>query len=54
MYTNLKCYCQEAAWLSGQHVGLAIRRSWVRILLWPLAGFVLSHPEVQILGHACK
>ena len=36
---------QEAAWPSGQSVGLAIRRSRVRVPLWPLAGFVLGRPE---------
>ena len=36
---------QEAAWPSGQRVGLAIRRSRVRVPLWPLAGFVLGRPE---------
>ena len=43
----------EAAWPSGQHVGLAIRRSRVRVPLWRLAGFVLAS-RVQILSHACK
>ena len=38
---------QEAAWPSGQRVGLAIRRSRVRVPLWPLAGFVLGHPEFK-------
>ena len=37
----------EAAWPSGRCVGLAIRRSRVRVLLWPLAGFVLSRPEFK-------
>ena len=37
----------EAAWPSGQRVGLAIRRSRVRVLLWPLAGFVLGRPEFK-------
>ena len=36
-----------AAWPSGQHVGLAIRRSRVRVPLWPLAGFVLGRPEYK-------
>ena len=36
-----------AAWPSGQGVGLEIRRSWVRIPLWPLAGFVLGRPELK-------
>ena len=35
---------QEAAWLSGQRVRLEIRQHRVRILFWPLAGFVLGHP----------
>ena len=38
---------REAAWPSGQRVGLAIRRSRVRVLLWPLAGFVLGRPEFK-------
>ena len=43
-----KCYnCREAAWPSGQRVGLAIRRSRVRVPLWPLAGFVLGRPEFK-------
>ena len=37
----------EAAWPSGQRVGLAIRRSRVRVSLWPLAGFVLGRPEFK-------
>ena len=37
----------EAAWPSGQRVGLAIRRSWVRVPLWPVAGFVLCRPEFK-------
>ena len=35
---------QKAAWLSGQRVRLTIRHPLVRVLLWPLAGFVLSRP----------
>ena len=35
----------EATWPSGQRVGLAIRRSRVRIALRPLAGFVLGRPK---------
>ena len=31
---------REVAWPGGQCVGLAIRRSRVPVLLWPLAGFV--------------
>ena len=38
---------KETAWPSGQRDGLAIRRSWVRVLLWPLAGFVLGRPEFK-------
>ena len=38
---------REAAWPSGQRVELAIRRSWVRVPLWPLAGFVLGRPEFK-------
>ena len=37
----------EAAWPSCQRVGLAIRRSRVRVPLWPLAGFVLGRPEFK-------
>ena len=40
-------FAQEAAWPSGQRVGLAIRRSRVRVPLWPLAGFVLGRPEFK-------
>ena len=32
-------------WPSGQRVGLAIRRSRVRVPLWPFAGFGLGRPE---------
>ena len=35
---------QEAAWPSGQHVRLEIQQPRVRVLLWPLAGFVLGLP----------
>ena len=38
---------REAAWPSGQRVGLAIRRSRVQVPLWPLAGFVLGRPEFK-------
>ena len=34
-------------WPSGQRVGLAIRRSRVRVPLWPLAGFVLGRPKFK-------
>ena len=37
----------RAGWPSGQRVGLAIRRSQVRVPLWPLAGFVLGRPEFK-------
>ena len=37
----------EAAWPSGQCVGLAIRRSRARVSLWPLAGFLLGRPEFK-------
>ena len=37
----------RAARLGGQRIGLAIRRSWVRVQLWPLAGFVLGRPEIK-------
>ena len=38
---------REAAWPSGQRVGLAIRRFRVQVPLWPLAGFVLGRPEFK-------
>ena len=38
---------EEAAWPRGQRVGLAIRRSRVRVPLWPLAGFVLGRLEFK-------
>ena len=38
---------REAAWPSGQRVGLAIRQSRVRVPLWPFAGFVLGRPEFK-------
>ena len=37
----------KAAWPSGQRVVLAIRQSRVRVVLWPLAGFVLCRPEFK-------
>ena len=40
----------EAAWLSGQRNGLTIWQSCVQVLLWPLTGFVLSHPEFRSLA----
>ena len=38
---------REAAWPSGQRVRLEIRRSRVRVPLWPLAGFVLGRPKFK-------
>ena len=40
----------EAAWPSGQRVRLAIRQSQVRVLLWPLSGFILGHPQFKSLA----
>ena len=40
----------EAAWPSGQLVGLWIRQSWVWIPLWSLAGFVLGCPNFKSLA----
>ena len=37
----------QAAWPSGQHVGLAIWWSWVRVPRWPLAGVVLGYPDFK-------
>ena len=37
----------KAVWLSGQHVRLRIWQSWIWILLWSLAGFVLGCPNVK-------
>ena len=37
----------EAAWPSSQRVGLAIRRSRVRVPLLSLAGYVLGRPEFK-------
>ena len=37
----------RAARLGGQRIGLAIRRSWVRVPRWPLAGFVLGGSEIK-------
>ena len=37
----------RAARLGGQRIGLAIRRSWVRVPRWQLAGFVLGRPEIK-------
>ena len=45
---------EEAAWPSGQRVGLAIQRSRVRVPLWPLARYVSRNARVQIVGHTCK
>ena len=49
IYPNLKWSrgYKEAAWPSGQRVGLVIPRSEVRVRLWPLAGFVLGLPEFK-------
>ena len=38
---------QEAAWSSGQRIGLIIPRSQAQVRLWPLAVFVLGHPEFK-------
>ena len=39
---------EEAAWPSGQRVGLVvISRSQVRVRPWPLAGFFLCRPEFR-------
>ena len=38
---------EEAAWPSGQRVGLVILRSQVRVCLGPLAGFVLGRREFK-------
>ena len=38
---------QEAVWPSGQRVGQAIPRSRVRVPLWPVAGSVVSGPELK-------
>ena len=40
----------EAAWPSGQPVRLTIQQSRVQVPLWPLAGFVLGHPEFKSLA----
>ena len=40
----------EAVWLSGQHTGLTIWWSWVRVPLWPLTGFVLGRPKFKSLA----
>ena len=44
---SLDLSVREAAWPSGQRVGLAIRRSRVQVPLWPLAGFVFGRPEFK-------
>ena len=48
-YPNLKWSrgYKEAAWPSGERVGLEIPRSEVPVHLWPLAGFVLGLPEFK-------
>ena len=48
--TNRRYLRHEAAWPSGQPVGLTIRRSRVRVPLWPLAGFVSNRPEFKSLA----
>ena len=47
IYHGMEYCIFEAAWPSGLCVGLAIRWSWVRVSLWPLAGFVLGRPELK-------
>ena len=47
IYHGMEYCIFEAAWLSGQCVGLTIRWSWDRVSLWPLAGFVLGRPELK-------
>ena len=42
-----KSFNKKAAWPSGQRVGLAIRRSQVRVLLWRIAGVALSCLEFK-------
>ena len=37
----------QAAWPSGQRVGLAIRQSRARVPLSPLASFVLGRPKFK-------
>ena len=44
---------EEAAWPSGQRVGLVIRWSRVRVPLWPLAGFALGRPEFKFSATGC-
>ena len=50
----LQQYEEAAQWPSSQRVGLALQRSQIRILFWPLSRFVLWWPRVQILRHTCK
>jgi len=38
---------EEEAWPSSQRVRLAIRRSQVRVPLWPLAGFVVGRRQFR-------
>ena len=47
IYHGMEYCIFEVAWPSGQCVRLTIRWSWVRVLLWPLAGFVLGHPGLK-------
>ena len=46
-YALTKQFLRLAGWPSGQRVGLAIRRSWVLVPRWPLAGFVRGCPEFK-------
>ena len=41
-------------WPSGRRVRLAVRRSRVRVPLWPLPGFVHGRPELKSPGQAFK
>ena len=46
---------EGSTWPIGQPTGLKIQWSRVQDPLWPLAGFVLSHPEFKSLPTlACK
>ena len=45
LYDRIRRRSKEAAWPSGQRVGLAIRWSRVWVPIWPLAGFVLVVPS---------
>ena len=54
--TCISCFVfQETAWQSGQHIGLAIRWSRIRVLLsLHLLDLFSVKSWVQILSHACK